>query len=143
MQNLCRSFLLEVLKGTHAFQTDTFKLALYTPAAVLDPDSVTAYSATDEVSGTGYTAGGVALTLASGFPKISPTGAYKSLVDFEDVLLNPANGFTTRYGLIYNASKSNKAVAVIDFGIGYPVTVSFGVVWPVADDANCLIRLGA
>lgn len=142
-QNLCKSYLLELHQGIHVWGTDQMRLALYTPSAVLDPDSVTAYTVTNEVSGTGYTAGGPALVLASGFPRLSPTGARIVLIDFEDVALDPANGFTTRYGLIYNASKANRAVAVLDFGLGYVAVSSFGVVWPVADDNNAIIRLGA
>lgn len=143
MQNLCKSYLLERELGVHVWGTDQMKLAFYTPDAVLDPDQVTVYTPTNEVVGTGYSAGGVVLALTPGFPCLSPTGARKVLIDFADVSLNPANGFTVRYGLIYNASKGNKAVAVIDLGLGYPVTSSFGVVWPVPDDSNAVIRLGA
>lgn len=142
-QNLCKSYLLEREQGIHVWGTDVMKLALYEAAAALNPDTATAYNASNECVGTGYTAGGVVLVLTSGFPKLSPTGARKVLIDFADIALSPASGFTARYGLIYNASKGNKAVAVIDFANTIPATSSFGVVWPVPDDSNAIIRLGA
>lgn len=138
-QTICKSFLLELLQGIHVFGTDTIKLALYT--AALDPDVVTAYSATNEAAGTGYAAGGFTLALTATFPKVSSTSR-KALVDFADVAANPA-AFTTRAGLIYNASKANRAIAAIDFGLSYVAVHNFSLVWPPADDANCLIRLGA
>ena len=140
-QNLCKSFLLESLEGIHDFRVDQMKLALYTSDADLDPETVTAYTATDEVSGSGYTAGGFDLAVASGYPKLSDT-AYKALVDFDDVA-ETCSGFTMRRGIIYNSDKSNRAVAVVDFGVDYVVTSSLGIQWPPPSDSQCLIRLGA
>jgi len=97
---LCTSFKLELLKGVHDFTNgtgDTFKIALYTSSATLDA-STTAYSATNEVSGTGYTAGGETLTNVT--PVASGTGA---LVDFGDVTWS-ASSITARGALIYNSS---------------------------------------
>ncbi len=144
-QNLCKSYLLERELGIHVWGTDQMKLAIYSSIALLDPDLVTAYLATNEVSGTGYTAGGVNLALTAGFPKLSNTpGVRKVLIDFVDVTINPANwSMGARCGLIYNASKANRGVAVVDFGSLLQVTTSFGVVWPVPDDSNAIIQLGA
>lgn len=142
LQNLCSSYLLELHQGIHDWTTDQFKLALYTASASLDPALVTAYTATNEVSGTGYTAGGFALTLTAGYPKLSPSGAAMVLVDFSDIAA-AASGFSYRRGLIHNASKANRAVAVIDFAQTLSVTTSLGIVWPTPDDNSCIIRLGA
>lgn len=142
-QNLCSSFLLELHQGIHVFGTDTFKQALYSGSASLDPKLVTAYTATNECVGTGYVAGGSVLALTPTYPKLSPSGAALVLVDFVDLGPIAGAGFSYRYGLIYNASKANRAVAVVDFGAILQVTSSYGVVWPLPDDNNCIIRLGA
>lgn len=142
-QNLCKSFLLESLQGIHDFRVDQFKLALYA-GNTLDPDVVTAYTAAGEVSGTGYSAGGALLTVATGYPKLSTTtGVRKSLLTFNNLGPIAGNGFSYRLGLIYNFSKANRGVAVVDFGSLQVVTASYGVSWPTPDDSNCLIRFGA
>lgn len=140
-QNLCRSYLLELHEAIHNWLTDQFKLALYTPSATLDPASTTAYTAANEVAGVGYVAGGVPLLVTPGYPLLSPAG--KVLLDFADIHINPASGFTTRYGLIYNASKANRAVAVLDWGYQYAPAVALDIVWPTPDDNDAIIRLGA
>lgn len=142
-QNLTSSFLLESVQGIHVFGTDVFKLALYSAAAALNPKTVTAYTAANEVSGSGYSAGGIALALTAGYPKLSPSGAALVLIDFADIGPLSGAGFAYRYGLIYNASKANRSVATVDFGSLLTVTSSYGVVWPTPDDNNCIIRLGA
>lgn len=142
-QNLCSSFLLENLQGIHVLGTDVLKLALYTGSASLDPKLVTAYVATNECVGGGYVAGGQVLALTPGYPRLSPSGAALVLVDFVDMGPVSGSGFSYRYGLIYNSSKANRAVAVVDFGAILQVTASYGVVWPLPDDNNCIIRLGA
>lgn len=139
-QNLCKSFLLEILQGVHAIGTDTIKLALYT--APLDPDLVTAYTAVNEAAGAGYAAGGVALALTAGFPQLAPTGERKALVDFSDVAIDPVS-LTARAALIYNFSKANRAIATVDFGLSYTSNVSMNIIWPPNDAVNCLIQLGA
>lgn len=141
-QNYCSSYLLELHQAVHNWSTDQFKLALYSAAASLDPKLVTAYTATNEVSGSGYGAGGFALTVSPGYPKLSPTGAPLVLIDLADIAAS-ASGFSYRSGLIYNFTKANRAVAVLDFAAVLAVTTSLGVVWPVPDDNNCIIRLGA
>lgn len=143
-QAMCTSFKVELLNGIHAFGTtvaragttaDTFYLALYTSSATLDA-TTTAYSATNETSGTGYSAGGQALTTVA--PTSSGTTAY---LDFDDETWTTAS-ITARGALIYNNTQSNKAVAVLDFGADKTSTAGdFTVVFPTADASNAIIRI--
>lgn len=136
---LCTSFKVEVLKGVHNFSAsggDVFKIALYTSSATLDA-TTTAYSATNEVSGTGYTAGGNTLTNIE--PTSSGTTAY---LDFADTTWSTAT-ITARGALIYNSSAvGNPAVAVLDFGADKTSTAGdFTVVFPTADASNAIVRI--
>ena len=132
-QTLTTSFKQEVLLGVHDLDTDTLKIALYTANADLNA-TTTVYSPANEVVGTGYSAGGVVLTgvtvLTSG------TTAY---VDFNDAVWSPA-AFTARGALIYNFSKGNKAIAVLDFGSDKTATTSFTVQMPANTVTSALIR---
>jgi len=132
-QTLTTSFKQEVLLGVHDLDTDTLKLALFTAEADLGA-ATTVYSTANEVVGAGYVAGGNTLTgvtvLASG------TTAY---VDFADSTWNPA-AFTARGALIYNASKGNKSIAVLDFGSDKTATTSFTVQMPANTATSALIR---
>lgn len=130
---ICNSYKQEVLEGVHAVG-DVYKIALYTSAATLGA-ATTAYSATNEVSGTGYTAGGATLSgIATG---LSGSTAY---LTFTDPTWSEAT-ITARGCLIYNASKSNKAVAAYDFG-GDVVSTNgtFTVDLPAAGAAS-LVRI--
>ena len=133
-QTLTTSFKQEILLGVHDLDTDTLKMALYTANADLNA-STTVYGTTDEVVGAGYTPGGNTLTgvtvLTSG------TTAY---VDFANSLWDPAN-FTARGALIYNASKGDKAIAVLDFGSDKTATTTFTVQMPANTATNALIRI--
>jgi VCBS repeat-containing protein len=135
---MCTSFKKEVLEALHDFNVSsgsTFKLALYTSAADLGA-ATTAYSATNEVSGTGYTAGGVTLTNID--PTISGTTAF---ADFADATFTSAT-ITAAGALIYNSSQSNKAVAVLSFGGDKTSTNGdFVIQFPVADASNAIIRI--
>jgi hypothetical protein len=136
-QAMCTSFKSEALQGVHDFTTDTFKIALYTSSATLSA-ATTAYSATNEVSGTGYTAGGETLTVTGGAVSTSGTTAY---VDFSDVTWSTAT-ITARGALIYNSSQANKAVAVLDFGSDKTSTAGdFVITMPTADASNAIIRI--
>jgi hypothetical protein len=136
-QAMCTSFKSEALQGVHDFTTDTFKIALYTSSATLSA-ATTAYSATNEVSGTGYTAGGETLTVTGGSVSTSGTTAY---VDFSDVTWSTAT-ITARGALIYNSSQANKAVAVLDFGADKTSTAGdFVITMPTADASNAIIRI--
>lgn len=137
-QALANSFKQELLVATHNFTVttgDVFKIALYTSAATLDA-STTAYSATNEVTGTGYTAGGNTLTNVT--PVLSSGTA---ICDFADTTWTTAT-ITARGALIYNSSKSNKAVLILDFGSDKTATAGdFTIVFPTADSTNAIIRI--
>ena len=132
-QSMCTSFKLELLTATHNFSVDTFKLALYTEAAELSA-ATTEYTSAGEVSGGSYVAGGVALTTLP--PTSSGTTAFADFVDV-DV---PFSG-TARGALVYNSSKSNKAVLVLDFGSNKTVAGSLPVVFPAPDATNAIVRI--
>jgi hypothetical protein len=134
-QALCSSFKQQILLGEHDLDTDVIKLALYTSAATLSA-ATTAYSTSDEVVGTGYTAGGNTLTGAT--VSLSGTTAY---VDFSDTTWTTAT-ITARGALIYNSSKSNKAIAVLDFGADKTSTAgNFTVQMPTNDASSALVRI--
>ena len=124
-QCLTASFKQELLEGVHDFSDtgDTFKIALYTNASDIS-SATTVYTTTNEVVGTGYTAGGATLTNLG--VTLSGTTAYTSWDDY--TWSNPT--LTTAGALIYNASKGNRSVAVLNFGGSYstsaaPFTVTF------------------
>ena len=127
----CTVFKTGLLNGDFAFDTDTFKIALYTNAATLDADT-TAYTTTGEVSGSGYTAGGSALT-----PTVSSSGGI-SFVTFANVSWSAA--LTARGALIYKAG-DNGAVCVLDFGSDKTSTTTFTVQFPAATNTSAIIRL--
>lgn len=133
-QAFCTSAKTEFLQGVHE-AADTYKIALYVSAATLDA-STTAYSATNEVTGTGYTAGGA--TLGSYAASSSGTTSW---IDFADASWSTAT-ITARGALIYNSTQANKAVCVLDFGSDKTSTAgTFTVIFPAADASNALIRL--
>ena len=136
-QAMCTSFKVDLLAGNQDFDTDVFKIALYTSAATLDA-STTAYTATGEVPSTGnYTAGGNTLTV-SVTPTFTGTTAF---VSFANTTWSAAT-ITARGALIYNSSKSNKAVAVLDFGSDKTSTSgAFTILFPTADASNAIIRI--
>lgn len=116
--------------------TDTLKMALYTAFADVGP-LTTVYTAVNEVTGTGYTAGGVAVTGAT-ISTDTQTGTV--YVDFADVSW-PGADFTARGALIYNVTQGNKSVAVLDFGSDKTFSaVSNTVAMPVNSATTALIR---
>lgn len=135
-QAMCTSFKTELLGGTHDLDTDVIKIALYTSSATLGA-STTAYTTSSEVaSGNGYTTGGNTLSGAA----ISSSGT-TAFVDFSDSTWSSAS-FTARGALIYNSSKSNRAIAVLDFGSDKTSTNGdFVVQFPTADASNAIIRI--
>lgn len=132
-QTLTTSFKQDAFLGVHDFATDTLKMALFLATADLGAGT-TVYTTASETSGTGYVAGGNVLTGVTVL--ISDTTAY---VDFADPTWNPAN-FTARGALIYNASKGNKAIAVLDFGADKTATTTFTVQMPANTATSALIR---
>lgn len=136
-QGMTNSFLKELTLGVHNFAAsggDTFKLALYTSSASLGPDT-TAYTATGEVSGTGYSAGGAALTNVE--PAVSSGTAYWS---FSNLTFSGTTNLTAAGALIYNSSQSNKAVAVLDFGSDKTMS-NFTVEFPANTTPAAILRL--
>jgi len=136
-QAMCNSFKSELLGGTHDLDTDVIKIALYTSSATLGA-STTAYAVTNEVAtGGNYSAGGN--TLSGAVITLSGTTAF---VDFDNSTWATAT-ITARGALIYNSSKSNKAIAVLDFGGDKTSTAGdFTVIFPTADASNAIIRIG-
>lgn len=144
-QAMTTSFKVDILSGGHNFNTtnralssntqDTFKIALFTSSATLGA-ATTAYSATNEVVGTGYTAGGNTLTTVA--PISSGTTA---IADFNDTSWTTAT-ITANGALIYNSSNSNKSVAVLAFGSDKTSTAgTFTIQFPTADASNAIIRI--
>lgn len=133
VQTQTTSFKAELYQGVHDLLTDDIYIALYNGNANLDA-STTVYTTADEITGTGYTAGG---NLLSGTTvNTSGTTAY---VNFANVQWNPA-AFTTRCALIYNASKGNKSIAVLDFGADKTATSTFTITMPANTATDALIR---
>lgn len=139
-QAMCTSFKVALLDGEMDFSSDTtqtFKVALYTSSATLSA-STTAYSVTNEVSGTGYTAGGKTLTISTN-PTSSGTTAY---LDFSDVTWTSST-ITARGALIYKADGgTNPAIAVLDFGSDKTSSAGdFTIIFPTADSSNAIVRI--
>ena len=134
-QAMCTSFKTELLGGVHDIDTDTIKIALFTSAASLDA-ATTTYGTTNEVVGTGYTAGGNTLTGAT----ISSSGT-TAIVDFDNTTW-AASTITARGAMIYNASKADRAIAILDFGSDKTSTDGdFTIQFPVADASNAILRI--
>ena len=141
LQTTTTSFKVQLLQGVHNFSADAFKIALYTAAADLNADT-TVYSTTNEITGTGYTAGGNTLvvnpTPTSGVGTNNLAVAY---ISFNNTSWTSAS-FTTRAALIYNTSQSNASVAVLDFGADKTVSgTTFTIVFPTADISSAIIRV--
>ena len=138
-QAMCTSFKVELLQGVHNFTNssgNTFNIALYTSSASLGAGT-TAYTTSNEVSGTNYTAKGQALTNVT--PTSSSTTALTEFTDetFSNVTL------TARGALIFNDSASgDPAVCVLDFGSDKSASSGdFTIVFPAADSSNAIIRI--
>lgn len=152
-QTMCTSFKAELLLGCHDFRDasgDTFKLALYTSSASIDANT-TAYTATNEATGTNYTAGGAALTNGGVTATNTNASAGTGFADFDDLTFSNVS-ITARGALIYNTTPSangtantaltNAAVAVLDFGADKTATDGdFTIIFPAADASNAIIRI--
>ena len=139
VQAICTSFKVELLQGVHNLTPDAgdvFKLALYTGTANLSALTTT-YSATDEIADSGdYTAGGVVLTQTA----LGSDGT-TALVSFENISI--AATITASGALIYNSSKADRAVLVMDFGgPRFSAGGVFGITFPPQDAASAIIRIG-
>jgi len=137
-QAMATSFKQELMQALHNFNNpggNTFKVAMYTSSANLGA-TTTAYSTSNEVSGTGYTAGGN--TLAAVTPTSSGTTAF---TDFADTTWTSAT-ITANGALIYNSTNGNRAVAVLAFGGDKTSTNGdFTIVFPTPDASNAIIRI--
>ena len=134
-QTMCSSFKQQILLGEHDLDTDVLKVALYTSSATLGA-STTAYTTSNEVVGAGYVAGGNTLTGAT----VTLDGT-TAVVDFNDVSW-AASTITARGALIYNSSKSNKAIAVLDFGADKVSSVgTFTISFPAATAGSAVIQI--
>jgi len=138
-QAMATSFKVEILGGDFDFSSgtaDTFKIALFTSAATLSA-ATTAYSTTNEVSGTGYTAGGNTLTIS----QVATSTGTTAFLDFADTTWSSAT-ITARGALIYKSGGTNPAVTVLDFGSDKTSTAGdFTIVFPAADASNAILRI--
>jgi hypothetical protein len=138
VQAFCNSCKAEILEGIHNFSNPgghTFKVALYTASANLDA-TTTAYSATNEVSSTNYTAGGA--TLASVTPALVSGVA---VITFTNVTWTSVT-FSALGAVIYNTSAANRAICVLNFGtVQTAASQNFTIQWPTADNVNGILRI--
>jgi hypothetical protein len=134
IQTQTTSFKAELYQAIHNLTTDTLKIALYTNSATLN-EATTVYTATGEITGTGYTAGGATITGVT----VNSSG-YTAYVSFDNPSWSSAS-FTTRAALIYNSSKANRSIAVLDFGADKTVSGNtFTITLPTNNAADALIR---
>lgn len=151
-QAMCTSFKGELLLGAHQFgpvtlvsrtsltapTTDTFKAALYLASATVNA-STTAYSATNEVSGTGYTAGGATVTNATAPSTSGTTAIWTPSASIAWTTVTLPTSFDAV--LIYNSTQSNRAVSVHTFGATTITAGNFTLTMPTNDASNALIRI--
>ena len=134
-QAMCTQFKRDVMLGLHDLDSDTIRIALFTSSATLNA-TTTAYATTNEISGAGYTAGGVALASASVINN-STSGCF----DATDPEWTGAT-FTARGALIYNDTESDLAIAVLDFGGDFTVAGgTFKIVFPAQTKDTAIIRI--
>jgi hypothetical protein len=133
VQTLTTSFKGQLPLAVHDFTTDTMKLALYVSTANLGADT-TVYTTDGEITGAGYTAGGIVLTNATVL-----TYGTTVYIDFDNPVWTGV--LTARGGLIYNYSKSNKSVAVLNFGADKTSANTFTVQMPANTYTAALIRI--
>ena len=134
VQTQTTSFKKELYQGIHDLSTDNIYIALYTAAADLNA-ATTAYSVSTvgQVSATGYTAGGQIMTGVA-----INTDGYTAYVNWNSVSWSAA--LTARCALIYNASKANRSIAILDFGSDKTSTATFTITMPANTSTTALIR---
>jgi hypothetical protein len=146
-QAICNSFKTELLNGHHAFGTsvvrgattkDTFKAALFLASATINK-STTAYSATGEVSGTNYTAGGVTVTNANAPANASDVSYWTPSASFSWTGVTLSTAFDCC--LLYNSTQGDKAVAAFTFGSQTVTAGNFTLTMPTNDQTTGLLRL--
>jgi hypothetical protein len=144
---MCTSFKGEILSGIHAFGTtviragtgaDTLKAALYLASATVNA-ATTAYSVTGEVSGSGYSAGGITITNATAPTTSGTTGYWTPSASFTYTSVTLTTAFDAV--LVYNSTQSNKAISVHTFGSQTITAGTFTLTMPTSDSTNALIRI--
>ena len=133
VQGQTTSFKKELYEAIHNFTTDTFKIALYTANATLNQNT-TEYTAVDEISGTGYTATGKALVA----PTVNASDG-TAYISFNNISWTSAS-FTARGALIYNSSKDDRSVVILDFGSDKTTTSTFTITFPANTATSAIIR---
>lgn len=146
-QAMCTSFKGEILSGIHALGTtvvragtgaDTIKAALYL-ASASQGAATTAYNASGEVSGAGYSAGGVTVTNATAPTTSGTTGYWTPSASFTYTTVTLTTAFDAV--LVYNSTQSNKAISVHTFGSQTITAGTFTLTMPTSDATNALIRI--
>ena len=146
-QAMCTSFKTEILSGIHALGTtviragtgaDTLKAALYLASATVNA-ATTAYSVTGEVSGTGYSAGGVTATNATAPTSSGTTAYWTPSASFTYTTVTLTTSFDCV--LVYNSTQSNKAISAHTFGAQTITAGTFVLSMPTNDSTNALIRI--
>jgi hypothetical protein len=143
-QTTTTSFRVELLQAVHNFgptSPNTFKIALYTGASNIGPNT-TVYTTTNEVVGTGYTVGGNTLAIST-YPMASNNASQvpTAFISFANTSWTGAS-FTCRGALIYNATQGNKSVAVLDFGADKTVANdTFQIIFPASDANSAIVRI--
>ena len=143
VQTATTSFKVQLAQGVHNFgptSPNTFYIALFTANASLSA-ATTQYSTAlvGEVTGNGYTQGGIPLTITQA-PTSGSTGGTVAYWSFANAVWNPA-AFTARGALIYNQSQSNASVAILDFGGDKTCTNSFTIQFPAVNSTNAILRI--
>jgi len=133
-QGATDAFATGLMNGVYNFTTDSFKIALYTGSASLGP-TTSIYTSANEVVATGYSAGGIALTV-----NVAPTSANNTTyISFSNVTWNAA--LTASGALIYKSGGTNPTVCVLDFGAAKTSTATFTIQFPTANSSDAIIRI--
>lgn len=135
-QTATNTFKTGLMNGTYNFNTDAFKIALYTAVASLDA-TTTVYTSTNEITGTGYTAGGQSLTVTT----TPTTGSSGNVAYISFANTSWTGAFTARGALIYDVTNGNKTVCILDFGSDKTSTTTFTVQFPAATNTSAIIRI--
>ena len=133
----CNTFKTGLMNGTFNFTSGSFYMALYTNAATLDA-TTTAYTSTGEVVASGYTTGGLALTIAQ-TPTVGSGTGTTAYISFNNAVWN--SSLTARGALIYQSGGGNPAVCVLDFGSDKTSSSTFTVQFPNPSNTSAIIRI--
>ena len=135
-QTATNAFKTGLMSGTYNFNTNAFKIALYTANATLDATTAV-YTSTNEITGTGYTAGGQSLTVTT----TPTTGSSGNVAYISFANVSWSGALTARGALIYDVTNGNQTVCVLDFGGDKTSTTTFTVQFPAATNTSAIIRI--